>query len=318
MIKKSTFNIKRIFYVLISLCLTSLCTLNAKEMTSKDLMIQMNYINQDIENIRLELGISKTVIDHPIIKDAASHEVVFQAITLCEKAKLLRFEWTRTIKECPPLDAYHIKLSDVQTQLNTTLKHLQKVKERFKMDSLTNQTNQTNQTEIFEAIMESNQHLNKLLRKHYSPDDVYRKVTRAIYYNADLLKKFSQIKERIPPTPSFESKKTPTDVYMRLIRSFELLSNILNISNKDALHFEINEKAKHNLVPSDVYDVATLLVSELSYLYLLSGGKDSIKSYQPSPKTPSDVYQRAGILLKQLQILHNEVEKNPNWLNKDL
>ena len=67
--------------------------------------------------------------------------------------------------------------------------------------------------------------------------------------------------------------------------------------------------------PSDVYDIVSLLVSELAFLHAaLPGAEPPHKSYFPGRKFPSDVYQRVGILEKQLAQLESLVERQPDWL----
>ena len=52
--------------------------------------------------------------------------------------------------------------------------------------------------------------------------------------------------------------------------------------------------------PSDVYDLATLLLSELEYLHsLVPGARAPIQAAHPGKRWPSDVYQLAGVLAHQ-------------------
>ena len=69
------------------------------------------------------------------------------------------------------------------------------------------------------------------------------------------------------------------------------------------------------LTPSDVYDMATLLVSELAYLWAqLDDAAVPRPAYYPGSRFPSHVYQRAGLLERQLSDLAALVDATPDWL----
>ena len=58
------------------------------------------------------------------------------------------------------------------------------------------------------------------------------------------------------------------------------------------------------VVPSDVLDLAALLVYELSQLHASHPEVGPpLRAYHPGTLTPSHVYQRAGVLLAQLRLL---------------
>jgi hypothetical protein len=68
---------------------------------------------------------------------------------------------------------------------------------------------------------------------------------------------------------------------------------------------------------SDVYDMATLVVSELSYLWSqLEDAPPPRPAYYPGRKFPSHAYQRAGLLERQLAELSALVDSNPRWLTQ--
>jgi hypothetical protein len=64
--------------------------------------------------------------------------------------------------------------------------------------------------------------------------------------------------------------------------------------------------------------MATLLVSELAYLWShAEGAVPPHPAYYPGRKLPSHVYQRAGLLERQLAELEPLVEATPNWLSRN-
>ena len=67
--------------------------------------------------------------------------------------------------------------------------------------------------------------------------------------------------------------------------------------------------------PSDVYDIASLLVSELAHLHSLHGKLNPPRRvFYPGHLFPSHVYRRAGMLESQIEQLEGFVEKDPDWL----
>ncbi len=119
--------------------------------------------------------------------------------------------------------------------------------------------------------------------------------------------------DRIPDPPLFERGKRPLDVMNRLIECFGSIERIATRSDLSMLKLE--GEVRDAVTPSDVYDMATLLVSELFYLW--SRVDDAVAPrpvYYPGRKLPSHVYQRAGLLQRQLVEIENLAKATPRWL----
>lgn len=69
-----------------------------------------------------------------------------------------------------------------------------------------------------------------------------------------------------------------------------------------------------DIQPNDVYDLATLVISELAYLH---AHLPQTPPPQPvrlhAPILSSHVYQQVGGLLAQLQVLQTQVQSHPAW-----
>lgn len=289
----------------------------AEEATQAHVYKNVEYLKQDLEFIRQEIGMPKPGKNIFNITGASPTEVLYQAMTLCEKAGQLRLEWTRTLGHCPVAPMGRITLLDVMTYVNRSNEHLGVVKKYFKVEespvgSLFNADK--NLADVFMDIVTANRQLNILLRKRYLPDDVFREVTLAIYYTAELLGRFPYLKQRIPSAPELVRKKSPKDVYRLLLDGYSLVRQLSQLSGEEALYLELNKAQLIQVEPADVYDVAALIVSKLAFLYWRAGGTKDIKAYQPPPKIPSQVYQRSSILMLQLQMLLEHVSVHPDWL----
>jgi len=179
----------------------------------------------------------------------------------------------------------------------------------------------TTTTEAGGAIVAANRQLNLVLERPFTPGDVVHQVNLAIQYAAGLLKQFPGTSPN-PEAPPFERGKQPGEAFLRLVDCFERLESIAKHSKVSVLHFDrtaVNKAVNHyDFHPSDIYDMATLLVSDLAFLYA------NIKNLE-SPATvhypggrifPSHVYQQAGILYAQLVELEERVQHDPNWLQR--
>ena len=81
---------------------------------------------------------------------------------------------------------------------------------------------------------------------------------------------------------------------------------------------KLEGEMREGVTPSDVYDMATLLISELDYLWTHAENAVSPRpAYYPGRKLPSHVYQRAGLLERQLAELEKLVEATPSWLSRN-
>ncbi len=296
--------------------LSPVCS-SGEEITSSDDFALVQNFGRNLELLRMELGAPKSKYKLSYITNASPREVFYQAATLCEKSSHLRFEWTRTRGDCPPLKFGIIQTANVFKDLQAAMGNLNSVKRHFNIQEspeVTSIDRTKTPTDVFMAILRGNRQLNILLRKRYLPDDVFRKVTLALYYTARLLRHFPDVEQRIPPEPPFISRKTPADVYLRLVKGFSLIRKITTLSGDAVLDLKVNKKALSHVTSSDVYDVASVIVSELAYLHWQTGGEHIIESYQPPPKIPAQVFQRAGILVPQLKMLLEQVRKHPDWL----
>jgi hypothetical protein len=165
-------------------------------------------------------------------------------------------------------------------------------------------------SDVFRSIVQANRQVNLLLNQQYAPSDVFQQVTLAVGYAAQLRTQFPGT--RMPEAPAFERRKRPADVYHRLIECFARVRAVMQYSGLNALTLD---RHPETVTPSDVYDIASLIVSELSFLHSqLDGVLAPPDAYYPGRKFPADVYQRAELLEALLIDLQTLVETSPSWL----
>ena len=281
-----------------------------------DVHARLMFLQSELDQIRFEMGKPELTPLELDIADVAPREVYFQAETLFRKANRLSFEHTREVSEAPPEPARTIAPTDVMVVVEASIDRITHVKRHLGITQSSVQQppdRSKTPTDVFRAIAATNRQLNLLLDQPFSPAEVYEQLTLAIGYTARLRTQFSG--DRIPDTPPFIRGKLPIDVYRKLVDCFGIIQQIAAHSELPMLNFNALEGIDREVTPSDVYDIATLLVSELAYLWSqLEDTAPPRPAYYPGRKFPSHVYQRAGLLERQLAELVALVDSTPDWL----
>ncbi len=289
---------------------------DAPEITPPDVYARMARVHGGIELIRFVMGKQKIEGAEFTVTGVAPREVYFQAITMFRKANRLGFEQTREVASTPEPPAGDIDPGSVLAVVNAALERISHVKARLGITTApaTQQPDSSKTpTDVFRTIVQANRQLNLLLDERFAPSDVFQQVTLAVGYAARLRARFPG--DRIPEAPELVAGKQPRDVYRRLIECFSVIRDIAAVSGLDILELQTSDDHIEYVIPSDVYDIASLLVSELAYIHSkLDGAKSPRQVYYPGRKFPSDVYQRAGILKAQLLEVRGLVADHPDWL----
>ncbi len=258
-----------------------------------DVYNQVMHIRKELETIRRFIGKPKDARGEIDVNNASPREVYFQAVTLLNKANRLHYDFLRTMSEPVVVKYADLFPADVYGLVSSALIKIREIK--FKLDveevyTLPEQGVIKEPTDVLRSIVQANRQLNILLDIPYTPNDVFQKVVVAIN-NASLLTGAG-----IPDLPEFECCKKPRDVHQRLFKCFKVIEDIFRIKGLKMLTLSINEDEFMNTVPGDVYDLATMINSELAELNHVSGNKLAHLEQYAGRKFPSHVYQQAGIL----------------------
>jgi hypothetical protein len=294
---------------------TSAPNADAGDLSSPEVYARLMVLAADVEKLRFEMGRPKPGPRALRIAKAAPHEVYFQVATVLRKANRLSFEQTREIADPPPPPSNDIRREDVLNVVERVQTRIDRVKTDLGIGAVSPRPPPepgTTVTDVFNASQDVNRQLNLLLDRPFSPADVYEQLTQAIAYAARLRSRFPG--DRIPETPDFERGKQPEDVFQKLEACFALIHEIATQPGLPILMLE-GEVAQEQAEPSDVYDMATLLVSELDYLWRQAGNlAPPHRAFYPGRRLSSHAYQRAGLLERQLAELAELVQSNPAWL----
>ena len=282
-----------------------------------DVYARLIFLQHELDQIRFEMGKTTPIPMERVVSGVAPREVYFQAETLFRKANRLSFEHTREVSEAPPQPIRAAAPTDVMVVVEASLGRIIRVKTHLGIsESSTPQPldRSKSPTDVFHAITTINRQLNLLLDRSFSPAEVYEQLTLAIGYAARLRAQFSG--ERIPDAPPFVRGKRPIDVYQKLVDCFAIIQQIAARSKQPMLTLGIHDDNDLEVTPSDVYDIATLAVSELAHLWSqIEGAVAPRPAYYPGRKLPSHVYQRASLFERQLIELAELVDSDPGWLD---
>jgi hypothetical protein len=262
------------------------------------------------------MGKSANALEHVRVGQVAPREAYFQELALFRKANRLCYEHTRTGVPDPEPPLGQIRPVDVYAVVDAALSRIRSVKEIIGIpETVEPQPRDASKTptDVFSSTMLANQQLNLLLDQQFAPSDVFEQVTLAVGLTSQLLARFPGA-TRIAPTPAYERGRRPADVYERLVRCFQRVRSIATVSQLD-MGTLTRVHSDDPVTPSYVYNMATLVVSELTFVHaLIPDASAPVGTYYPGRKLPSHVYQRVGILEAQLAELEKHVREHPGWL----
>ena len=294
----------------------------AETIDPADVLARVQLLHAQLESIRIEIGKPKDSRRADLATNALSHEVHFQALTLYIKADRLALELTGSTGLQPSAVPFE-EMGPYHTWLlvNAAYHRLLAIREELKIpESFTEHTYPvtTNPTEVGRAIVQGNRQLNLMLERRFSPSEVFQQVEAARRYAQALLKGLGKGESSVF-LPPFQRGKAPADVFVQLIRCFERLKEFASVSGVSILDLDGSAArkaaAEFQIQPGDVYDLATLILSDLAYIHGQKHRAQAVPTVPyPGTKFPSHVFQLAKGLEGQLDELVRLARVDPNWL----
>ncbi len=282
--------------------------------TPTDVYVELRRTEQFVDEVSRFMGIPEPEPLGFKVVNAAPHDVYFQARSLLIKANRFSFEMHRNKTSNPPiLIPKHIGPTEVKKMVVTALEVMRQVNQDLGISTVHPKIQPREgitPSEVFMTSMIVNRHLNSLLERRFSPSEVYKIVNMSIGYASNLLAQYPDV-ERIPPKPLYEKNKRPLDVYYRLHTCLQHIIEIYQTVGLDTLDVDISAIQEKNISPSDVFDMASIILARLDYLHTKKNIIRPIReTYFPGRKVPSDVYQQSAILEQQLTTLLSLLKKD--------
>ncbi len=272
------------------------------DITPTDVFAEVFATAYNVDQIRFYMGRPRNHQESIGVAGVAPREVIYQAATLCEKTNRLSHELIREVGDKPAVPDKDIIPGDVLVMVELAHARVRRIGEGLGLELTLGPAppaGEKTPTDVYRAVVQLNRQINILLDQRFSPADVYRQVSLAIAHAANVRGRWPG--QRIPPEPAWELGKRPPDVYRRLLGCLDMVRRLAAAENIGILELSVSEMSMAGATPSDVYDIASLLVSELAYVdRVLNGSPPERQTWYPGRKVPSDVFQRVGILETQL------------------
>ncbi|MBX3157085.1 MAG: hypothetical protein KF773_14005 [Deltaproteobacteria bacterium] len=251
----------------------------------------------EVIQIRDEMGRSED--GRPALDVGGAHprEVYFAAIATWAKVERLAGELgvrTARFTHVAP-DLRDIRPGDVLAVIDGLLGNVELIAQRLHLaercaEPPVEQDRQP--SDVLATLVRVNREVSRALERPFSPGDVYGAVAAAASYAARL----GGAAELAP----FERGRRPRDCYERLLACQTKVAALIAARGQVAA---VVRGTPADVVPGDVYDLASLVAGELAFLYSLTPGAHALLALEPTPqgqRLPADVDQLARTLEAQL------------------
>lgn len=271
-----------------------------------DVLARIQLLRQNLDLLRSYMGKPEPASPLMRVEGARPMEVYSQALNLQLRANRLAFERVRVVRrESVPVSG-EARPSDVFAVVDASLASLLLVKRHLGIDDAVAeeiQPESTTPSEVFNSAIAAGSELENLLEQRTSPSDVFQRVTAAVHTAASLHTTIPG-GPNFPAEPDFQPNMMPSDVYMRMQQCYSLVRALAERRGFTMLNFELSEQRAMQVTPSDVSDLASLVVEELLSLHAhYPDARAPTQAYYPGARFPAHVYQRAGLLEAILQDL---------------
>jgi len=274
----------------------------APQAHGEEVGVLVSRLRAEVDLVRQEMGRAKVApIGFQVIQ--ASEAAVYESgLTLHRKADLLTAETTRqrgipiSLVTGAPGRADCISVVSAALARVRVLKSALGITERSVMPS----NPPVSTGDVLRDIIRANRELNGLMDRRFAPSDVYAEVTVGISYAARLLSRHPGARQ-IPTAPEFERRKRPLDVLRRLLRCLEIVAPLVRDAGAELVALKLPDQMDVVVAPSDVFDVAVIVTGALRATYVHSSDNAVVRRvFHPGRKLPAHVFQRVGLLERQL------------------
>lgn len=288
--------------------LLSICQPIQAETTPAEVYIELEELSADIHSIRREMGIPEQKKPSIEVSGAQPREVYFQAQTVLEKVSRLHFDLLRDRPNQPDIKFDDAKPEDVLVLVRQASLLAQSIRKYLNIKPTVaipaqGQDTSYNATDVYILMVDISRSLNEMIEDQFAPAETFQQLTYGVSIASTIL--LQQGSQKIlGKRPEYESRKMPRDVYAKLIAANNQLHEVIKKYGGSCLTLGSQEAQRPHVSPADVYDLASLLVSELNYLRnLVDAPVKPHAPYYPGKKFPSHAYQRASQLHSQIEIM---------------
>lgn len=283
-----------------------------------DIYRQVEAIKQLINQFMFAMGKKMKVHPRIIVENAQPQDVLFQSTSIYNKTSRLAFQYTRSSYQLISMN-YENKsnMEHIWQILHKTLLILYRLQPILDIRQplvVKTPSKPVSLTDMSSQLIQLNQLMDDMGWVQASPSETYSVLTKAVELAA-ALNAHSPLPQTIPNPPAFERGKTPAQVYRRLLTIMDMLNQISDKQQIPSIKIHVYSFKDIDVNPSDVNDMTHFIIARLEIFYSLINPKvTGFDVYYYGWKLPSDIYQRAGILKRQIKHLDDTINKYPSWL----
>ena len=294
--------------------------MNRNEITAEHCGARIAQVLEELESLRLEMGCSKDARVPMHVHDASPREVFYHAQTVHRKANQLCIELGAQAVN-PPGAAEPARAipADVLLVLDSTRERLATARASLHLEGdsrapdlpgplLTSAGKEP--SDVLKGCLLASRQLNAMLGHAFAAPESQEQLLRALGLLGRLLAFHGAA---MPALPAMERRKSPRDVFEVLWQSCRTLHQIMTDSDVPSLGIERGYVGEQ---PTDVYDMASLIVSELEFLASFLGGDAAAVPVTavPPPVLPAHNFRHACQLRAAIAALAVLVRAKPDWL----
>jgi hypothetical protein len=251
----------------------------------------------EVALIRDEMGRSEDARPVPEITDARPRDVYFEALASWTKADRLGSEIgvrSARFEHAPPA-LKDLRPGHVIQVIDAVLAQVDAIKQRLQITERVPEPAvdaSRKPSDVLATLIRVNRELSRALERPFTPGDVYRTVALAASYAA-------RLGGHVEPAP-FERRRKPTHCYERLAACHAALAKAIAKRGETAM---ASRGTPADVVPGDVYDLASLVLGEISFLHSITPNAAPVHPFEPvvsGHRLPSHVDQLARTLEAQL------------------
>jgi hypothetical protein len=267
-----------------------------------DCFVRAMHLANEVELIRREMGRPADARPPITVTGASPRECWFQALATFRKADRLCHEIandpTASVPHAPPIG--DIKPGHVLAVIEASARELDETKKALGIPEHRDPPARDpakQPSDVFGALATVNRQINRLLERPFSPADVFQQVSFAVAYAARLPG------STLPAEPAFVRGKRPVDCYQRLAACLDAARTLVRRAGHAVIDRPSGPGDELEVLPSDVFDMATLVLGEVAFLHALNPDPNPPYPFEgntPGRKLPSHVFQLAGVLEQQL------------------
>jgi hypothetical protein len=265
-----------------------------------DCFARASRLGGEVELIRREMGRPVETRPPVTVAGASPRECWFQALAVFRKADRLCAELAgdpvAQVPHVPPLA--ELQPGHVLQVIDAATRELIEIKRALGIPESADEPARDiakTPSDVYGALATTDRQINLLLTQPFTPSDVFQQVSLAVAYAARLGAE--------PVAAKFARGKRPADCYDRLTTCLEHARALVRRAGHPVIDAAPAAGDPSAVVPSDVYDLASLVLAEVAFLHAHVKSAQPMHPFEsnsPGRRLPSHVWQLAGVLEQQL------------------